>query len=152
MGEHVEARGASSVSLDEILGKPLREDLTLARCVPASETPGCQTDPEPPTMRRKIAEDSSIAAVHRGRCQPTRRTGARGRRAMRVDDDPVNTDLVSVDEQSWRDQLDRHNTMRRAIRPSLAEAPKPLSHSGFIGNCTQNLRQSQCSALAHTTT
>ena len=60
--EHVETRGASGVSLDEVGGEALREDPTLARGVPASEPPCCQTDPEPSTMAREIPQGTSVAA------------------------------------------------------------------------------------------
>ena len=50
---------------------------------------------------------------------------------MSMDDDPAGADLVAVDEQSWRDELERHSSMRHAIRPSLAEAPTHLESLGI---------------------
>lgn len=50
---------------------------------------------------------------------------------MRVDDDLVDTDLVSVNEQSWRDEHERHSTTRHAIRPSLSKTPTPLESLGI---------------------
>jgi hypothetical protein len=63
MGEDVEAGGATGTRLDEVGGEALGEDPALTGAVPASETPGCQPDPEPPTVGREIAESPSIAAV-----------------------------------------------------------------------------------------
>ena len=45
--------------------------------------------------------------------------------------DPSYADLVSVEDQSCRSQLEWHITMRHAIRPSPAEAATPLESLGF---------------------
>ncbi len=44
---------------------------------------------------------------------------------MRVDDDPGRADLVAIDDQPDRDELELHSAMSHAIRPSLAETLTP---------------------------
>ncbi len=69
--------------------------------------------------------------MNRGGCQSTNRTGARRENTMRVDDDAVSADLVVVDDQFWRNELERHSAMRHAIRPALARPPTPLESLGI---------------------
>ena len=77
VGEDVEARRATRVSLDEIGGEALREHPALAGGVAASEPPGRQTDPEASTMGREVVERSTVATVDRGRRETARWTVTR---------------------------------------------------------------------------
>ena len=74
VGEDVEARRSTRVSLDEIMSKAFREHPALAGGVAASESPCRQSDPEASTMGREIAKGSFIAAMDRGRPETARWT------------------------------------------------------------------------------
>ncbi len=82
-------------------------------------------------MGREIAQCPPIMAVNGGRWQATGRAGARRRRASCVDDDAVGADLVVIDDQSWRNELERHSAIGHPIWPSLARPPTPLESLGI---------------------
>jgi len=144
VSEHVETRGASGMGLDEVEREALREDPTLTRRVPTSKAPCRQPDPEPPTMGREVAQGPPIVAVNAGGRQATGGTGARRRRATGVDDDAGSADLVVVDDQSWRDELERHSAIGHPIWPSPARSPTPLESLGIYRQLHQVRARAPC--------
>ena len=112
--QQIDFAATEHLAFDE---ETLRKDPALTRRDPAAEAPCPQADPEPPSVSREIAQGPQVAAMNRGGRQAARGAAARPRRSTSMNRDAIGADLVMVDDQSGRIELERRRAIMRSGPP-----------------------------------